>query len=187
MDSGSNTVFNNIQRLKRRFFAMRNGALGESMRKSGAPYRIIFGLNLPQICEIAGEFDQDKSLALQLRDNTSTRESMLIAPMLFPVEELNEAIALEWLQNSPTTEVIDVACLKLIKKLDNPAGLLKFLAKSDRPLLRYAAIRLGANILPREIELVEQIAREEAERNDPMTRMAARMVVDDIEFRRDEC
>lgn len=186
MDLVSDTTFNAMQRLKRRFFAMRNGAVADSMRKSGASYRIIFGLNLPQITDIAREFGPDRELALRLRDNTSTRESMLIAPMLFPADELDDAVALQWLETAPSTEVIDVACLRLLRKLDNPANLLRQLSQSTDPLMRYAAIRLGANILPREMDLVEKIARAEIECNHPMTIHAARMVVDDIEFRRDE-
>ena len=32
---------------------MRNGIVADTLRKAGSPYRIIFGLNLPQISEIA--------------------------------------------------------------------------------------------------------------------------------------
>lgn len=47
--------FNLMQTVKRRFFAMRNGALAEQMRSRGLTYRINFGLNLPQIKEIAAD------------------------------------------------------------------------------------------------------------------------------------
>lgn len=50
------TTFNKMQLLKRRFFAMRNGAVADSLRRQGADYRIIFGLNLPQLVDIAREF-----------------------------------------------------------------------------------------------------------------------------------
>lgn len=33
--------FNPMQRLKRRFFAMRNGALADQLRKGGVPHKII--------------------------------------------------------------------------------------------------------------------------------------------------
>lgn len=141
MDLGSDTTFNDMQRVKRRFFAMRNGAVADSMRKSGASYRIIFGLNLPQITEIAREFGINRDLALNLRNNTSTRESMLLAPMIFPSGELTQEVAWEWLRTAPTTEVVDVACLKLIKKLDKPAPLLEKLSQSNESLMRYSAIR----------------------------------------------
>ena len=163
-------MFNKMQLLKRRFFAMRNGAVADSLRRSGAPYRIIFGLNLPQIVEIVRDFGPDASMAMELRANTTTRESMLIAPMLFPVESLTPAMAVEW----------------LVKNMEGAEDVVKELAESETSLHRYAAVRLGANLLPRYIDLVEQVTRREAERRDPMTMTACAMLLEDIEWRREE-
>lgn len=177
---------NKMQLLKRRFFAMRNGAVGESMRRSGAPYRIIFGLNIPQIVEIAEEFGPDRELAEALKANTTTRESLLIAPMLFPREELTNDIAHEWLTSAQTPEVIDVVCLKLVRFVPSPGELLDELYGSDRDIDRYAALRLGANILPAEIDKVESLAGKEAERRLPLTYSMSMMLLDDIAWRREE-
>ena len=177
---------NKMQLLKRRFFAMRNGAVADSMRKAGAPYRIIFGLNIPQIADIARDFGPDRELADQLRENIATRESLLIAPMLFPLEDLNEEIALKWLSTAITTEVIDIACLKLIKHLPDAGKLIEKMYVSEEDLVRYAALRLGANILPAEIELIERFATEEAGRRLPLTFSMSRMLLDDIAWRREE-
>ena len=179
------TSFNKIQQLKRRFFALRNGAVADSMRKAGAPYRIIFGLNLPQIAEVAAEFGPDPVLAIELRGNLTTRESLLIAPMLYPADSLTADEALEWIRLSPTAEVVDILGLKLLRRMPDPAAVITRLAGSPRPLERYAALRLGANILPREIDLVESVARDEAARRDPLTLLAATMILDDIAFRRE--
>ncbi len=176
-----------MQHIKRRFFAMRNGAVAESLRRQGAPYRIIFGLNLPQLSEIARDFGPDADLAILLRDNTTTRESMLIAPMLYPADSLTAGQAYEWLADAPTTEVIDVACLKLIRHIPEPYEVISRLAGSEIPLHRYAAIRLGANILPDCMDLVEKTARRESQRQDNMTLGACLMLLDDIEWRREEC
>lgn len=165
---------------------MRNGAIADSMRKAGAPYRIIFGLNIPQIAEIARDFGPDRELAEQLRENDATRESLLIAPMLFPEEELSEKIALEWLVNALTPEVIDMACLKLLKHLPDAGKLVEKMYRSEKDLHRYAALRLGANILPDEIDLVERCAKEEEKRRLPLTFSVSRMLLDDIAWRRDE-
>ena len=45
--------YNQMQIIKRRFFAMRNGIIADTLRKAGLDYRMIFGLNLPQITDIA--------------------------------------------------------------------------------------------------------------------------------------
>ena len=128
--------FNAMQKVKRRFFAMRNGDLAAQMAVRGARYRINFGLNLPQIVEIARDFlpggaefdglqeDFDMAdFARRLRDNTTTRESRLIAPMLFPLEKLTAEEALEWARSADVPEVADVLCLKLLSASDAESGL----------------------------------------------------------------
>lgn len=65
--------FNQIQEIKRRFFAMRNGIVADTMRKGGLGYKMVFGLNLPQIVEIAADITPSRELAEQLGRRTHTR------------------------------------------------------------------------------------------------------------------
>ncbi len=62
--------YNDMQTIKRRFFAMRNGIIADVLRRGGSPFRIIFGLNLPQIVEIAAENEASADLARRLWANT---------------------------------------------------------------------------------------------------------------------
>ena len=55
-----------IQEVKHRCYAMRNGAVADTMRRLGAPYRVIFGVNLPQLKEIASDIQPDAALAAQI-------------------------------------------------------------------------------------------------------------------------
>lgn len=175
--------FNAMQKVKRRFFAMRNGDLARQMAVRGAGYRINFGLNLPQISDIARDFlpggREWESLssgdglatpyagfdmagfARRLRDNTTTRESMLIAPMLFPVDRLTGEEALAWMRSVPTPEVADVLCLKLLRRHPCAPSLVSTLlndgqqeeaddgggADNRSELARYCALRLLMNLL----------------------------------------
>ena len=36
--------FGDMQNVKRRMFALRNGVVAEALRRGGCPYRIVFGL-----------------------------------------------------------------------------------------------------------------------------------------------
>jgi len=99
------TTFNIQQQIKRRFFAMRNGIVADTLRKGGAGYKIVFGLNLPQIVEISNEFPHDPALAEMLWHNDSTRESLLLAPMLYPAELMDMATAMEWAGDVKEIEV----------------------------------------------------------------------------------
>lgn len=161
---------------------MRNGIIADTMRKAGAPYRIIFGLNLPQLVEIARDFGPDADLARRLRDNVSTRESLLIAPMLMPREELHEEEALEWLRGAPTVEVIDVLCHRLLRHEPYAWSLVERLKDSPVDMERYGALRLMWNLLSSHTAMIRPLAEAEAARGCPLTQRVALQLVDEIDF-----
>lgn len=138
--------FNAMQRIKRRFFAMRNGVIADTLRRGGSPFRIIFGLNLPQLVEIAGETGADADLARALWGNTSTRESMLLAPMLMPEGEMEAGEALEWAAAVPAPEVADILCHRLLRHRPDSQWLAERMAADCRPLVRYTGMRLCMNL-----------------------------------------
>jgi hypothetical protein len=200
--------FNAMQKVKRRFFAMRNGDLAQQMAERGAQYRINFGLNLPQISEIARDFLPGGAEAAQLpagfsmadfarrlRANDTTRESMLIAPMLFPVDELTMEEAYIWAATAPTPEVADILCLKLLRNSPLAPSLASRLLASPEASERYCGLRLVLNLLqmgkiparanaPAELDLprVEALARAEQQRPSPLTASITRQLLSDLAF-----
>ncbi|MDE7376526.1 MAG: hypothetical protein K2N16_06735, partial [Muribaculaceae bacterium] len=68
-----------MQTLKRSMYAMRNGIVADALRKGGCPHKMVFGVNLPQLAEIARNFGKNREVAEQLWADTSTRESMMLA------------------------------------------------------------------------------------------------------------
>lgn len=107
--------YNAMQAVKRRFFAMRNGILADTLRKAGSPYPIIFGLNVPQLREIADSIGPDTELADRLHANATTRCSRLLAPMLHqPAIERSKAE--QWLRDSLSTEETDLLCHNLLRR-----------------------------------------------------------------------
>ena len=146
MDTGESS-FNDMQSVKRNFFAMRNGVIADTLRRSGSPFKIIFGLNLPQISEIALRSPHGRDLAERLWANATTRESMLIAPMLVERDEFTIEDARRWIADIPAEEVADVLCLKLLKYLPFASELADELAESDQAMNRYMGLRLKFNIL----------------------------------------
>lgn len=194
--------FNAMQRVKRRLFAMRNGDLAQQMTDLGAKYRINFGLNLPQISEIARDFlpggveretlpdDIDMAdFSRRLRDNVSTRESMLIAPMLFPVEQLTEAEALAWARSVANPEIADVLCLKLLRNYVEASRLVEVLIEDELDLSRYVALRLAFNLLQLGKILPEKllpIVEKEEKSGCKMTASLCRQLRDEIDFLMEE-
>lgn len=147
--------FNEFQLIKRHFYALRNGMLGEQMRAAGTPYRIIFGLNLPQLKEVAAGIaernpqpEQRRDLARRLRDNRTTRESMLLAPMIYPRELLSEEEALDWAADQLCEETADYLCFHLLRHLPCASLLCEKLISGEKaPLRQYTALRLMLNLL----------------------------------------
>lgn len=186
--SGSDSVgkMNVMQLVKRRFFAMRNGVLADQMRRASSPHRIIFGLNILQLREIATEFGHNTELAAALWANVTTRESRLLAPMLWRPDDLTADELVAMVKQSESTEVADNLCFELLKRRDDAQYIVMQLIDDELPLVRYAALRLILGILSRmDLSQAEAVARREAACNNELTNGLAMMVLDEIEFMRD--
>lgn len=144
------------QEVRKEFFTFRNGLLADMLRKQCAlPYRVIFGLNLPQLGEIAGRVGKDESLAAALWADTDCREARLLAPMISVPSEA----ALTMLDEVLTVEEADVACHRLLRRCPGAVEAARTALQSERPLTRYAALRLILNLLPAHRQLaVEALA-----------------------------
>lgn len=187
--------FNLMQTVKRSLYARRNGALAEQMRRGGLMYRINFGLNIPQVKEVAAEIlaqglssKEQLDLANLLWENVNTRESRLIAPMLYPADIMTADIALRWLMEAQTTEIADHLCHSLLRHLPfAPEVAHAVLADTGAtPLNRYAALRLMLNLLILgKIAPSEAAAAAAAEQatGTPLTRAVAAQLADEAEFR----
>lgn len=122
---------------------MRNGVIADVLRKAGSPYHIIFGLNLPQLTEIAAGTPHSVELADALHANSSTRCSRLMAPMIYPPEEMTPEKALAWMADCLCAEEADILCHRLLRRLPFAAELVE---KALDAGTVYPALRLLANL-----------------------------------------
>lgn len=112
-----------IQEIKKEFFALRNGLLGDTLRKAGMPYSVIFGLNVPQLGEIARRALSDcapetrKALARELWADTKVRESRLLACWIFNPETVGIDEAKEMMASVQTREEADILAFRLLRHL----------------------------------------------------------------------
>lgn len=187
-----------MQIIKRRFFAMRNGIIADTLRKAGLDYRMIFGLNLPQIAEIAAEQPKDTEFAEELWTDRRTRESLLLAPMLYPADGMDADTAARWMNEVPNTEVADVLCLKLLRHTPGALDTAISAMTSDAPMVRYTALRLMLNLLnlsatpagreaglPDPVGLANMLspfAEAEIAAAEPVTRGVAAQLLDETDF-----
>lgn len=158
---------------KQRLYAMKNGVLADQLRQAGCPYRLIWGLNLPQLTEIAAETGSDAELAEQLWANRDLRESQLLAPMLYPVAELTREKALELVGNLRWQEDADILCFKLLRKADFALQLATELIEDEDRLKRYTALRLYFNLVAQAPAEAIKAAEKELTRNQPLSNLAS--------------
>lgn len=105
-----------IREIKQRFFAFRNGILADALRKQ-TPYEIVFGLQVPQIAEIARSLEPSIDLAEALWKDVKVRESRLLATYLFPIPEIDKEKALKLASEVNTVEEADMLAFRLLKRL----------------------------------------------------------------------
>lgn len=167
-----------MQTVKRRMYAMRNGVIADALRKGGSPFRVIFGLNLPQLVEIAASLGKDAAMARQLWANTATRESMLLAPMLMPAGDLAMEEAEQWGRQAPAAEVADILCHRLLRHEPYALELARRLIAEEEPMAHYTGLRLMCNIAPRYPDEARRAGEAELEKGNPATRQIASLLLD---------
>lgn len=173
--------FSEMQNIKRRFFALRNGVVSDVLRKAGSPYRIIFGLSLVDLRQIAAVTNPDGNVAEALRQNYSTRESRLLWPMIINPSEVSEDQARKWLADVRGVEEADILCNSLLRKLafSDAVAERQYSSPEATDLQRYASLRMMAAIMYLKPEPARRMADAELSRNCAMTKALAQMIVDE--------
>ena len=133
-----------MARIRKEFFALRNGMIADTLRKGGLEQKYIFGLQLPQIKSIADRYrpegkDEAAAMARALWNDRNCREARLMACHLMPPAILDEGEGAEWAADAATREEADILAFRLLRYLPSAAKLAKDLEASDDTLRRYTA------------------------------------------------
>lgn len=112
----------NLRKAKHLFMAYRNGIIADSLRKAGMPYNVIFGLQLPQLRQIARQFSEEvtdrdrlRSFAEELWADKGVRESRILALALYPPDLLSLSTAKEMATGLLTREETDLLPFLLLR------------------------------------------------------------------------
>ena len=92
-----------------------NGVLSARMREAGMPFRLIYGVELPRLQAIAGEFPSSADLASYLWEQ-DIRETRLLAIMLMPPEAFTWEMANHQADTIKTAEEAQVMAMMLMPK-----------------------------------------------------------------------
>ena len=148
------TLQDHLRKIRKEFFAFRNGIIADKLRKAGDPHSIIMGCLLVDIQSIAqrakdtiGNDEQLAAIACELWNDTNSRECRLAAPMLYPTELMTLELALQWCHTVETMEIADNLCHKLLRRLPEADALFRQLIAEEHPLVKYTGYRLLLNLL----------------------------------------
>ena len=147
-----------LNQIKKEFFAYRNGIVAESLKNAGDPHKYIMGCQLTDIVSITSQHSKSAQLSTELWQCTNYRECRLAASMLYPVDEFGFDMAMNWAQSVESVEVADVLCIKLLKHLDYANSLYNELINSTNELVQYTGYRLLLNlVLSKKIVITEEL------------------------------
>ncbi len=130
--------------IRKEFFALRNGMIADTLRKGGLEQKYIFGLQLPQIKEIASRFrpaddEESAALARALWSDRECREARLLACHLMPAASMPDEEAIKWADDVATREEADILAFRLLRYHPHAAAIANDLEKEDNTLKNYTA------------------------------------------------
>ena len=105
-----------IREIKGKLRLFMNGVLSQSLREKGLKYRLIFGVELPRLKELAAEYEPNHELAQALWKE-DIRECKILAAYLQPTESFYPEIADIWVEQIHNSELADYVCMALFRRL----------------------------------------------------------------------
>lgn len=114
-------VNDKLMRIKRSFRLVMNGVAAQSMRDKGLVYHMNWGVALPSLKAMAGEYGKDRGLAVALW-NENIRECKILATLIMPPDSFSEADADVWMEQMPTVEIAEQASFNLYQHLPFAEG-----------------------------------------------------------------
>lgn len=130
--------------IRKEIYAYRNGLLADTLRKGGLTQKYIFGLQLPQIKEIAernrpSSDTEGAELARALWADRECREARLLACHLMPPTEMTREEAQSWAEDVSTREEADILAFRLLRYVPYSGEIAAKLKGGDTPLKQYTA------------------------------------------------
>ena len=114
-----------IAEIKKEFFTYRNGMLADTLRRYGMPHKVIFGLEVPRLAEIARGLTPSEELADMLWADSEVRESRLLACWLYPLDSVTADKCIALAGSARTSEEAQMLAFRIFKRLPFAASLLE--------------------------------------------------------------
>lgn len=134
-----------IRKIKSKLRKSMDGVVSASMREKGLTYRLNFGVNIPTLRRLAGEFEADKELAEALWKE-DVRELKILATMLYPLESFSRADAEKWCRQIANQEIREQVCMNLFQYLSFASELVNLWAADADENIRTTGYWLFARL-----------------------------------------
>lgn len=128
--------------LLRRLKTEMNGAVVEAMEQRGIHYPLNYGVSIPTIQTIAGEYGTSHSLALLLFGQ-QVRELQLAALFIDDPARATPEQLRRWSVAFTNTEIVEQAAMRHLSKTPDASDLAREWIMHPDPLLRYAGLLTG--------------------------------------------
>ena len=135
------TMYETVREIKGKLRLFMNGVLSQSLREKGLKYRLIFGVELPRLREIAAGYEQNHELAQALWKE-DIRECKILAAYLQPAETFDPELADFWMESVHNTELADYLCMALLRRLPYASQKAFQWMASDNRIEAYTGFRL---------------------------------------------
>lgn len=123
-----------------------NGVLSQSLREKGLKYRLIFGVELPRLKEIAAAYKPSHDLAQALWKE-DIRECKILAAYLQPTETFYAELADLWIEQIHNTELADHVCMALFRRLPYASQKAFQWMASESRIENYTGFRLISHLM----------------------------------------
>jgi 3-methyladenine DNA glycosylase AlkD len=122
-----------------------NGVLSQSLREKGLQYRLIFGIELPRLREIAAGYEPNHELAQALWKE-DIRECKILAGYLQPSNTFDPELADFWMESVHNTELADYLSMILFRRLPYASQkAFEWIASGER-MKMYTGFRLMSHL-----------------------------------------
>lgn len=134
-----------VRQIKSQLRLFMNGVLSQSLREKGLKYRLIFGVELPRLREIAAGYEPNHELAQALWKE-DIRECKILAAYLQPTETFYPEIADIWMEQIHNSELADYVCMALFRRLPYASQkAFEWMASNERMTI-YTGFRLMGHL-----------------------------------------
>lgn len=134
-----------VRQIKSQLRLFMNGVLSQSLREKGLKYRLIFGVELPRLKEIAAGYEQNHDLAQALWKE-DIRECKILAAYLQPTETFDAELADFWMEQIHNTELADYVTMALFRRLPYASQKAFQWMASENRMEQYTGFRLMSHL-----------------------------------------